>query len=421
MPPVLSSDRETPVFVQSDDFDLSEIFAEYFINEFDDPMNAYTSSMANYAGAGVNQQFQGQGGPQSASVQAAAAAAGVSLPTGGIRTAFHSGVVASVAPPSGIAVASNDQLAKKPRIDPQLVQQAHQLQQLSHPGMPLPHQSASSNLVAAQQTVALPVGVGIRLGGVGGIAPETAVARIGQQIQQVGQFPWGVAAGPGGAAMGGVPGGQMDQSTVERRQRNREHAKRSRVRKKFMLEALQGEVKELQRENQRLRLLVQANIPDNALQIISECCAGNPLFDDDDEGNGKMKDPSFVGADATLMQSLAMGQQCFVLSDPKLPDNPIVFASPGFYKLTGYTQKEVLGRNCRFLQGPGTNPQAVDVIRKAIASGSDATVCLLNYKADGTAFWNQFFIAALRDSDNNIVNYVSDSGTLIVLFLRSRS
>jgi PAS domain S-box-containing protein len=400
---------QASVFIQSDDFDLSEIFAEYFINEFDDPMNAYTSSMANYAGAGVNQQFQAQSGPQSASIQAAAAA-GVSLPTGGIRTAFHSGVASSVAPASGMAVASNDPLTKKPRIDPQLIQQ-HQLQTMSHPGMPLPQQSVSSSLVATQQTVSLPVGVGIRLGGVGGIAPETAVARVGQQIQQVGQFAWGVAAGTGGVAMG-VPGGQMDHATVERRQRNREHAKRSRVRKKFMLESLQSEVKELQRENQRLRLLVQANIPDNALQIISECCAGNPLFDDD-EGNGKMKDPSFVGADATLMQSLAMGQQCFVLSDPKLPDNPIVFASPGFYKLTGYTQKEVLGRNCRFLQGPGTNPQAVDVIRKAIASGSDATVCLLNYKADGTAFWNQFFIAALRDSDNNIVNYVSAAATLL--------
>ena len=51
-----------------------------------------------------------------------------------------------------------------------------------------------------------------------------------------------------------------------------------------------------------------------------------------------------------------------MLSDPKLPDNPIVFASPGFYKLTGYTSKEVLGRNCRFLQGPATDVKSVDVI-----------------------------------------------------------
>ena len=96
-----------------------------------------------------------------------------------------------------------------------------------------------------------------------------------------------------------------------------------------------------------------------------------------------------------------------MLSDPRLPDNPIVYASPGFYKLTGYTQDQVLGRNCRFLQGPATDPRAVDIIRKAVATGADATTCLLNYKADGSPFWNQFFIAALRDADNCIVNYVS--------------
>jgi PAS domain S-box-containing protein len=251
----------------------------------------------------------------------------------------------------------------------------------------------------------------------GGISPEAAVApRAGQSVQQMSQFPWGVAAAAaataGGLVAGPTPGvanaGASDHVTAERRQRNREHAKRSRVRKKFMLESLQSEVRDLQRENQRLRLLVQAHVPENALQIIADCCASNPMFDDEaGNGEGKIKSGSFVGADNTLMQILTMGQQCFVLSDPKLPDNPIVFASPGFYKLTGYTSKEVLGRNCRFLQGPGTDPQAIDVIRKAVATGSDATVCLLNYKADGTAFWNQFFIAALRDSGNNIVNYVS--------------
>ena len=75
--------------------------------------------------------------------------------------------------------------------------------------------------------------------------------------------------------------------------------------------------------------------------------------------------------------------------------------------MTGYTRDQVLGRNCRFLQGAGTDRKAIDVIRTAVANGTDATVCLLNYKADGTPFWNQLFIAALRDADNCIVNYVS--------------
>jgi PAS domain S-box-containing protein len=214
--------------------------------------------------------------------------------------------------------------------------------------------------------------------------------------------------------------GMSDHAIAERRQRNREHAKRSRVRKKFMLESLQEQVAGLQRENQRLRLLVQDNIPEHAQQIISECCSSSPLFSDDeaakrsqltieDEKGEKSKSTALVRSDFQLMDSLSAGQQNFVLSDPRLPDNPIVFATPGFYKLTGYTPEQVLGRNCRFLQGPGTDPKTVDIIRKAIATGSDCTVCILNYKADGTPFWNQFFVAALRDSDNCIVNYVSDA------------
>jgi len=123
-------------------------------------------------------------------------------------------------------------------------------------------------------------------------------------------------------------------------------------------------------------------------------------------------------SDFSLIQSLTSGQQNFVLSDPRLPDNPIVYASEGFYELTGYTSDQVLGRNCRFLQGPGTDPRSVDIIRTAIAKGSDVTTCILNYKSDGSPFWNQFFVAALRDSDNCIVNYVgvqccveADAGT----------
>ena len=196
-------------------------------------------------------------------------------------------------------------------------------------------------------------------------------------------------------------------AVAERRQRNREHAKRSRVRKKFMLESLQEQVMALQQVNKNLRTLIQDAIPEHAHKIISECCTTSPLFSDLTAGTeGDHKETQLVQSDFSLMESLTSGQQNFVLSDPRLPDNPIVFATPGFYKMTGYSQEQVLGRNCRFLQGPGTDPKHVDIIRKAVATGSDCTVCILNYKADGTPFWNQLFVAALRDSDNCIVNYV---------------
>jgi hypothetical protein len=67
---------------------------------------------------------------------------------------------------------------------------------------------------------------------------------------------------------------------------------------------------------------------------------------------------------------------------------------------------QVLGRNCRFLQGPRTDPAAVAKIRKGVAAGADTSVALLNYKADGTAFWNQFFVAPLRDLNGEVVYFV---------------
>mmetsp|Transcript_15421 Transcript_15421/g.35018 ORF Transcript_15421/g.35018 Transcript_15421/m.35018 type:complete len:146 (+) Transcript_15421:198-635(+) len=121
-------------------------------------------------------------------------------------------------------------------------------------------------------------------------------------------------------------------------------------------------------------------------------------------GFGPVK--TLMEPDFRLMSALSGSQQNFAISDPTLPDNPIVYVSQGFLDLTGYQLDQVLGRNCRFLQGPGTDQSAVDVIRKGISEGIDTSVCLLNYKADGTPFWNQFFVAALRDAENNVVNYV---------------
>ncbi len=368
---------ETDLFgLQQDDLDFNEIFSEYFINEFDDPLNAYTNSMANnynnlnFDSSTIAQAYAPDNTPKVNNK--------VNLPTGGIRTVFHGSVEqANAVPPP----------TKKPKID--------------DPPKPM--------MPPAAPGVSLPVGVGIRLGGLGGIAPSTAqsAARLaGIQSQFM---------------MWGGDDGAPEHVVAERRQRNREHAKRSRVRKKFMLESMQQQVLDLQRENQRLRMLVQEHIPEHSQQIITECCHPNPLFADPDE-LGFTTDETMDQADSALMNSLATGQKCFVLSDPKLPDNPIVFASQGFYDLTGYTSKEVLGRNCRFLQGPGTDPKHVEVIRKAVATGSDCTVCILNYKADGTPFWNQFFLASLRDSDNSIVNYVSRScrcGGIVGTFKRS--
>jgi len=129
--------------------------------------------------------------------------------------------------------------------------------------------------------------------------------------------------------------------------------------------------------------------------------AGGLLAQSQGLANKVLDDPDF-----SFIKALQTAQQNFVVTDPSLPDNPIVYASQGFLNLTGYSLDQILGRNCRFLQGPETDPKATERIRKAIESGNDMSVCLLNYRVDGTTFWNQFFIAALRDASGNVTNFV---------------
>jgi len=111
-------------------------------------------------------------------------------------------------------------------------------------------------------------------------------------------------------------------------------------------------------------------------------------------------------ADVSLMAAIQAAQRSFVITDPSLPDNPITFASKGFLELSGYALSEVLGRNCRFLQGPDTDQTQVEALRNGILKGEDTSVCFLNYRADGTPFYNQVFVAPLRDADHRIINYV---------------
>jgi hypothetical protein len=98
-------------------------------------------------------------------------------------------------------------------------------------------------------------------------------------------------------------------------------------------------------KNKSLRLKIQKEIPSKAPKILQECCGNNELFDDlpsKDPSKDKERPEAVLDeSDFNLISSLNMGQQNFVLSDPRLPDNPIVFASPGFFNLTGYTREQV--------------------------------------------------------------------------------
>jgi len=197
-----------------------------------------------------------------------------------------------------------------------------------------------------------------------------------------------------------------DQQKVERRERNRKHAKRSRLRKKFLLESLQEQINGLQSEIDALKDIIKKECPAKAEKLLESVSGPTGKFTPLPMPSGFGPVKTLMEPDFRLMSALSGSQQNFAISDPSLPDNPIVYVSQGFLDLTGYSLDQVLGRNCRFLQGPGTDQSAVDIIRKGLREGVDTSVCLLNYKADGTPFWNQFFVAALRDAENNVVNFV---------------
>ncbi len=96
----------------------------------------------------------------------------------------------------------------------------------------------------------------------------------------------------------------------------------------------------------------------------------------------------------------------FTLADARQPDVPLVWVNPAFSMATGYTAEEAVGRNCRFLQGPGTDRATVAALREGIRSGGEVSVTLLNYRKDGTAFWNQLAMSPVRDGEGTLTHYV---------------
>nr|AML78795.1 putative LOV domain-containing protein [Bituminaria bituminosa] len=107
-----------------------------------------------------------------------------------------------------------------------------------------------------------------------------------------------------------------------------------------------------------------------------------------------------------LKEALATLQQTFVVSDATKPDCPIMYASSGFFTMTGYSSKEIIGRNCRFLQGPETDKNEVAKIRDSTRSGKSYCGRLLNYKKDGTPFWNLLTITPIKDDRGNTIKFI---------------
>jgi PAS domain S-box-containing protein len=114
-------------------------------------------------------------------------------------------------------------------------------------------------------------------------------------------------------------------------------------------------------------------------------------------GPGGGTDPFAAAVRATRMP--------MVVTDPRQPQNPLIFVNDAFCRLTGYARDEILGRNCRFLQGPETDPGAVAAIRAAVAEARSIEIDIRNHKKGGEPFWNRLLLAPVRDAQGDLAYF----------------
>ena len=107
-----------------------------------------------------------------------------------------------------------------------------------------------------------------------------------------------------------------------------------------------------------------------------------------------------------LLASIDHSPIASVITAVRMADNPIVAVNGAFCELTGYGRDEIVGRNCRFLAGAGTEPAAQSILRRAVAEGRPALVELTNYRKDGTAFLNAVMVAPVLGEDGEIAYFL---------------
>jgi diguanylate cyclase (GGDEF)-like protein/PAS domain S-box-containing protein len=107
-----------------------------------------------------------------------------------------------------------------------------------------------------------------------------------------------------------------------------------------------------------------------------------------------------------LYRAIAASSNGITISDSTAPDEPLIYVNRSFELMTGYPSEEVLGRNCRFLQGDDRNQAALLEVRAALREGRDCEVLLRNYRKDGTPFWNELRLSPVHDERGRLVNFV---------------
>lgn len=107
-----------------------------------------------------------------------------------------------------------------------------------------------------------------------------------------------------------------------------------------------------------------------------------------------------------LERALSAAAEGITIADARLPDQPLIYCNEGFERLTGYSRAEAMGRNCRFLQGPNTDADAIGTIRNSVEEKRQSVVEILNYRKDGKPFWNRLSITPVYDNDGDVTHFI---------------
>lgn len=150
----------------------------------------------------------------------------------------------------------------------------------------------------------------------------------------------------------------------------------------------------------RLKSLLESRLLLNENNVAHR--SGKSVADDERIANelagiDRNTDPFVAAVHATRMP--------MIITNPRLPDNPVVFANDSFCRLSGYERSEIVGRNCRFLQGPDTDPATQKALHDAVAQVQPIEVDIRNYRKDGEPFWNRLLMAPVFDDDQNLAYF----------------
>lgn len=196
---------------------------------------------------------------------------------------------------------------------------------------------------------------------------------------------------------------RLSSAALERRkERNKLLARKTRQKKKEESEELRDQLMALAYENQKLKSVIQSRIP---YRVLLSSKSNNIHW----QLSSLLPENMCALINSMVRQeciqddnTLTIKQRTFVIVNPNLPDSPIVYVSDGFVRLTGYSPKECLGQNCRFLQGEETDRMEVYLMKQSLQRQEDFSVVLQNYTKEGNSFWNRLEVAHLRDGQGKV-------------------